>query len=152
MRERRSSWGRVLRLAIALPLLSGFAASAAAQASSPPKGPDALAAAKGKVIYQRYCAVCHGKSGTGDGPLATELRMPPTDLTRLSAMNGGVFPLEAVARSIDGRGTTRAHGTPDMPAWGEVFPRTTGTETSSVASAVAQITHYVWSIQTVASD
>ena len=63
-----------------------------------------------------------------------------------------MFPLQAIAMSVDGRGTTRAHGTPDMPVWGEVFGRTTGTGTSRVDSAVARITHSIWSIQKVTSD
>jgi mono/diheme cytochrome c family protein len=134
-------------------LLSGLADSAAAEGSgSPPTAPDTEAAAKGKVIFERYCAVCHGKDGTGNGPLATELRKPPTDLTRLAATNGGVFPLEAVTKTIDGRGTTRAHGAPDMPVWGEVFGQTAGTGAPSVESAVARIAHYIWSIQRFSSD
>jgi hypothetical protein len=39
-----------------------------------------------------------------------------------------------------------------MPVWGEVFARTSGTGASRVDSAVARITHYIWSIQRVASD
>jgi hypothetical protein len=54
-----------------------------------------------------------------------------------------------VARSIDGRQTTRGHGTPDMPVWGEIFPRTAGTESPSTSSAVGRIAHYLWSIQAV---
>lgn len=153
MREQSAFWTRVRRLGLALTLLPGLAATVAAQeGGSTRTGPDPQAAAEGRRIYQRYCAVCHGEDGTGNGPMATELRMPPTDLTRLAAANNGVFPLQAVAMSIDGRGSTRAHGTPDMPAWGEVFGRATGTGTSRVDSAVARITHYVWSIQRVASD
>jgi mono/diheme cytochrome c family protein len=153
MREQSASWTRVRLLGLALTLLSGLAATAATQESGSTRtSPDAQAAAEGKRIYQRYCAVCHGEDGTGNGPLATELRMPPADLTRLASANNGVFPLQAVAMAIDGRGTTRAHGTPDMPVWGEVFGRTTGTGASRVDSAVARITHYIWSIQRVASD
>jgi hypothetical protein len=39
-----------------------------------------------------------------------------------------------------------------MPVWGEVFPRTTGTEAPSVDSAVEQIAHYIWSIQRAVSN
>ena len=110
--------------------------------------PDPAAAAKGKLIYQRYCTSCHGSEGRGNGPLAAELRTAPTDLTRLAEKNTGRFPVELVARSIDGRRTVRAHGAPDMPVWGEIFPRTGGTDSPSVDSAVGRITQYVWSIQT----
>jgi mono/diheme cytochrome c family protein len=110
-------------------------------------GHDAAAAAKGKVIYERYCGSCHGRSARGDGPVAADLAVKPTDLTLLSARNGGVFPFESVAKGIDGRQTTRGHGIPDMPVWGEVFPRTAGTDSPSVESAVGRIAHYLWSIQ-----
>ena len=46
--------------------------------------------------------------------------MPPTDLTRLAAENGGLFPLERVLRRIDGRDTLVAHGSP-MPVYGAFF-------------------------------
>ena len=109
--------------------------------------PDPDAAAKGKVIYQRYCASCHGSDARGNGPLAADLRVAPSDLTRLAEKANGRFPFDLVARSIDGRQTTRGHGTPDMPVWGEIFPKTAGTESPSVNSAVGRIAHYLWSIQ-----
>jgi mono/diheme cytochrome c family protein len=108
---------------------------------------DAAAAASGRVIYQRYCASCHGRGGRGDGTLAEDLRVRPTDLTQLAAKSGGSFPFAAVVESIDGRRRTRGHGTADMPVWGEVFTKTTGTGTSTVEAAVDRIAHYLWSIQ-----
>jgi len=109
--------------------------------------PDSAAAAKGKIIYQRYCGNCHGTGARGDGPLASDLRTPPSDLTRLAAKNGGAFPFDAVAQAVDGRKTLRGHGAPDMPIWGEVFPKTGGTDSPSVETAVGRLTHYLWSIQ-----
>ncbi len=35
----------------------------------------------GKVLYQAYCAPCHGKNGKGDGPAATSLHPKPADHT-----------------------------------------------------------------------
>ena len=109
--------------------------------------PDAAAVAKGRVIYQRYCASCHGLEARGDGTLASDLRVTPTDLSTLAAKNAGKFPFDAVARAVDGRKTTRGHGAPDMPVWGEIFPKTAGTESPSTATAVGRLTHYLWSIQ-----
>jgi mono/diheme cytochrome c family protein len=109
--------------------------------------PDEVSAAKGKLIYVRYCASCHGTTGRGDGIVATELRVPPTDLTRLAEKAGGRFPEDVVTRSIDGRRTPRVHGTPDMPVWGEVFERTEGTDSLTVDSALRRVTHYIWSLQ-----
>jgi len=36
---------------------------------------------KGKQIYATNCTACHGEQGTGDGPIASTLPVPPTDLT-----------------------------------------------------------------------
>ena len=109
--------------------------------------PDLAAAEKGKVIYERYCGSCHGPGARGNGPIASDLKVPPPDLTRLAERHQGRFPFEETVRAIDGRRTTRGHGTSDMPVWGEVFAKTGGTDSPSVETAVARIVHYLWSIQ-----
>lgn len=38
-------------------------------------------AAKGKQKYLEVCAICHGKSGKGDGPTAAALPIKPRDHT-----------------------------------------------------------------------
>ncbi|MBP6703478.1 MAG: hypothetical protein KBH14_11025 [Vicinamibacteria bacterium] len=111
-------------------------------------GPDLGEAAAGEVIYFRYCAACHGRAMKGDGPVAPGLIKKPIDLTSLTKKNGGTFPYDKVAAQIDGRESTRMHGTPDMPVWGEIFAITSGTDAPSAAAAVKRITHYVWSLQT----
>ena len=108
--------------------------------------PDLGEAAAGEFIYLRYCAACHGKSLKGDGPVASGLSKKPIDLTQLAKKNGS-FPFDKVSAMIDGRQTTRMHGTPDMPVWGEIFAVTSGTEAPNAESAVKRITHYVWSKQ-----
>lgn len=118
-----------------------------ASAQEPQQTLNVSEAAAGQNIHLRYCAACHGKEARGDGPLASGLSRKPPDLTTLASKNNGKFPFEKVARSIDGRQTPRAHGLPDMPVWGEVFAKTTGTESPTVESAVSRITHYIWSIQ-----
>jgi len=37
--------------------------------------------ARGKVLYERNCAMCHGLNGRGTGPMAATLKHPPADLT-----------------------------------------------------------------------
>jgi mono/diheme cytochrome c family protein len=75
----------------------------------------------GSTIYKTYCAVCHGKDATGDGPLAGSLRIVPPDLTLLAKRNGGAYPADQVFRIIDGRKPVKGHGGPDMPIWGDAF-------------------------------
>ena len=75
----------------------------------------------GKREYVLACAVCHGDSGKGDGPLVEFLKKPPTDLTKIQKNNGGVFPFPRVYGVIDGRLPVGAHGPREMPVWGREF-------------------------------
>ncbi len=131
-------------------MLAGFAYAQNPTPAAPARPPSTLNltdAAAGEVIYLRYCAACHGRTLRGDGPVASGLKNSPGDLTTLTQRNKGAFPYEKVAGIIDGRETSRVHGTPDMPVWGEVFAVTTGTEAPSAEAAVKRITMYVWSKQ-----
>jgi mono/diheme cytochrome c family protein len=75
----------------------------------------------GRNEFLRSCASCHGISGKGDGPVAKSLNPAPSDLTRLSEANNGVFPVSRVYEVIDGRMERLVHGTRDMPVWGERY-------------------------------
>jgi len=71
----------------------------------------------GRDLFMTHCWQCHGQDASGNGPMAEVLAITTPDLTRLAARNGGVFPLEAVARQIDGRAVVLAHGG-EMPIFG----------------------------------
>jgi mono/diheme cytochrome c family protein len=75
----------------------------------------------GKAEYQSSCAACHGVDGKGKGPLSTELKVPPADLTVLAKKNNGLFPVSTTYQIIDGRQAVIAHGTRDMPIWGNRY-------------------------------
>jgi mono/diheme cytochrome c family protein len=77
--------------------------------------------ANGQATFAAYCASCHGPGGRGDGPVAEALTTPPADLTRLRAKYDGAFPADSVYASIDGRQDVVAHGTREMPVWGNVW-------------------------------
>jgi mono/diheme cytochrome c family protein len=81
-----------------------------------------------KLDFRRYCAQCHGMDGTGDGPVAPALKKKPANLTLLSKNNGGVFPEEEVRDFINGTKTSAAHGSREMPIWGDAFRMRTASE------------------------
>ncbi len=76
---------------------------------------------QGKLQYQSGCAPCHGIDGKGGGPVSSQLKVPPADLTVLSKKNNGVFPFDSVYEIIDGRKAVAAHGTREMPIWGDRY-------------------------------
>ena len=46
-----------------------------------PVAADAASIAAGKAVYDKNCANCHGKTGTGDGMMGAELNPKPPNLT-----------------------------------------------------------------------
>jgi mono/diheme cytochrome c family protein len=80
----------------------------------------------GKYEYYAKCASCHGASGKGNGPVAKHLTKTPSDLTTYAKRNGGAFPTQLAWQVIDGRPVEiGAHGTREMPIWGQEFRRET---------------------------
>lgn len=75
----------------------------------------------GKQMYLQYCGSCHGRMAIGDGPVSRDLKVKVPDLTILAKKNRGVYPLDDVIATIDGRRLVRAHGDREMPVWGERF-------------------------------
>ena len=64
----------------------------------------------GKAEYQSGCASCHGADAKGNGPVSTQLKTRPADLTVLAKKNNGVFPVNAVYQIIDGRDLSQVTG------------------------------------------
>lgn len=86
----------------------------------PQKGtPEYLQA--GRDQYMKYCATCHGPTGTGDGMASSTFNKHPVDLTLLSKQNGGTFPTMKVLSIVKGDTPISAHGTREMPVWGEIL-------------------------------
>jgi len=109
------------RMVFAIVALAIAAGSASAQAQVK-KGPiKPTPASDASKMFDTYCAVCHGKDGTGTGPAAKSLTKAPADLTKIAARNGGTFPEVHVKRYIEGLDEVAAHGTRDMPMWGGLF-------------------------------
>jgi len=88
------------------------------------RDPKLIASIQGPTLYKAYCSSCHGSDAKGFGPMAKSLKIPPADLTRISARNGGTFPLARISRIIAGEEQLpRGHGTSEMPVWGPIFSR-----------------------------
>ena len=108
---------------------------------------DTAAAAKGQVTFTRFCVSCHGPAGKGDGSIAGDLRVPVPDLTEMANRNAGKYPYDRVTRVITTAELVRGHGTVEMPAWGDVFKKTRGTDEATIEAAIRDLNHYIWSLQ-----
>lgn len=78
---------------------------------------------QGEALFGFYCATCHGNAATGNGSMSPSLVVAPSNLTRLAAENGGVFPTTRVIMRIDGRDPLVSHGSM-MPVYGDFIEGT----------------------------
>jgi len=102
----------------------------------------------GGALFKTYCAVCHGKTAKGDGPLADDLRFRPPNLTLLAKRNKGTFDADQVRRFVDGREPVKGHGGPDMPVWGDAFKRSReGFSEKAVKARIDAIVDHLESVQ-----
>ncbi len=106
----------------------------------------------GRAIYADKCAVCHGRDGRGDGPLADSLGTPPADLTRIAARRDGVWPMLEVMSIVDGYSQRYMPGG-DMPIYDDfvegqlvAFDTGNGIKADTPASLLA-IGHYLETLQ-----
>ena len=111
---------------VAFALVSGGVYSVAtAQNNSQQLSPETvrlIGSIDGPELFKAYCAVCHGPTGRGGGPMAAALKVAPADLSKIAARNGGVYPLAKVEKIIAGEETAGSgHGTQAMPIWGPIF-------------------------------
>ena len=100
---------------------------------------------RGEAEYVKYCAVCHGMEADGKGVMASALKTPPTDLTRLRERYGKPLPRPQLAEYVDGRRPVASHGTREMPVWGKKLWKDTMTRTPEVAKrgTIAVILDYL---------
>jgi mono/diheme cytochrome c family protein len=79
-----------------------------------------VALKNGHEMYDQLCAVCHGVTGTGDGPAAPALSKPVPDLTQFGAETGSRYhaQLETV---ISGINRTVHKDIVEMPQWFREF-------------------------------
>ncbi|OAN79405.1 hypothetical protein A8B78_11770 [Jannaschia sp. EhC01] len=108
--------------------------------------------ADGERLFVQHCAVCHGLSLRGDGPMAPILLLPPPDLRQIAQRFGGTFPRIGTAWMIDGRDIIMSHGG-DMPIYGHIFEgqseilRSQGGQTLLTSPQVLDLVTYLESVQ-----
>ena len=132
------------RVLVGVAVMSLWAVVAQAQPQIKKEPIKPVAASDAGAMFQSYCAPCHGKLGKGDGPAAAALKKAPADLTKISARNGGKFPDVQVKRYIEGLDEVAAHGSRDMPMWGELF-RSLSRDTAQIR--VQALSDYVKGLQ-----
>jgi mono/diheme cytochrome c family protein len=101
----------------------------------------------GKEMYNSYCAVCHGTDGKGNGPAASAMKIPPTDLTVLAQKSGGKYPSAHVASVIRGQAALPSHGSEEMPVWGPLFSSISQGHEGQVQQRVTNLVKYIETLQ-----
>jgi len=101
----------------------------------------------GQEMFKTYCAACHGEDGKGNGPAASALKVPPADLTMLAKNSGGTYPSMKVVSAIRGEGNLPAHGTREMPVWGQLFWTMSHGHEGEVQQRVSNLNKYIESLQ-----
>ena len=109
------------RAIVAFALLGVSVSVASAQPRVEQRAIKPTPASDAATMFASYCAPCHGTTAVGNGPAAAALAKAPADLTKISARNGGTFPEVRVKRYIEGADDVAAHGSRDMPMWGDLF-------------------------------
>ena len=101
----------------------------------------------GREMYDSYCAVCHGKDAKGDGPAASAMKTPPSDLTQLAKNNGGKYPAAHVAAVLKGQAMNPSHGSQDMPIWGRLFSSISQGHEGQVQQRITNLVTYLEGVQ-----
>ncbi|MGO9338971.1 MAG: c-type cytochrome [Terracidiphilus sp.] len=137
---------RLLVIAVAATLATGM--SYADQSQSKVTIPvTKTSATNGKVMYSNYCAPCHGVDGRGQGPVASALKTPPSDLTVLSRNNHGKFPDTHIVSVLQSGVEIPSHGSPEMPVWGPIFGKMNTTNPQDRLLRISNLSRYLESIQ-----
>ena len=100
----------------------------------------------GAFLYRTYCASCHGATGQGDGPVA-DLGPRPSDLTRLRAAHGGVFPRGDVRAALAGTRYVAGHATPAMPNWRDILRKTERADERTLDARIDALVLHLESLQ-----
>jgi mono/diheme cytochrome c family protein len=101
----------------------------------------------GKQMYTSYCAPCHGADARGHGPAASALKQPPTDLTGLAKANHGKYPDTHVVSVMRFGADVPAHGSAEMPVWGNIFGQMSKTNPQEKDLRATNLSRYLETLQ-----
>jgi len=139
-------FARKIASILAISLCFAFSLLAQGKNQSGVSTPTITPVAVGQEMFHSYCASCHGLDAKSGGPAAPALKSKPTDLTQLSKRNGGKFPLAMIESTVEGNRLIPAHGSREMPVWGEVF-RNVNRDETLVKIKIHNLALYVESVQ-----
>ncbi|KMK66241.1 c-type cytochrome [Puniceibacterium sp. IMCC21224] len=138
----------MVRTSFAVSALAAIALWACTPAEIMPQASD------GRALFLANCAVCHGDSAVGDGPMARAMVKPPANLTLISVRHGDTFPRAKVLSIIDGYTRADLKG-PDMPEFGallegDLIPFDTGDgKATPTPRKLVALVEYLESIQAI---
>lgn len=96
----------------------------------------------GAVVYQDYCAVCHGVLGRGDGPAAKFLDTPVPDLSRIAIRDGRFNRFHVIGHVRH----DAIRGDSPMPCWQRTLRSATGYD-ARVEVVMVNLTDYLERLQ-----
>jgi hypothetical protein len=71
----------------------------------------------------------------------------PADLTKLTVSNRGKFPEDRISQILTAGAPISAHGSQEMPVWGDLFRSLNPGRADVVQLRIANLTDYIQSIQ-----
>lgn len=80
----------------------GTQGASALRPTSNPLAATAQSLQTGRELYEQHCQSCHGGEGKGDGPLASSLTPPPSDLKTHVPLHGDLELFRFVQKGVDG--------------------------------------------------
>jgi mono/diheme cytochrome c family protein len=89
-------------------------ASASVLASTHDARPAKKPVARGAAVFSKYCSLCHGPGGAGDGRAASVQKVPPANLTVSTRTRSYKLQIVRDGGAAMGRSSS-------MPAWREVL-------------------------------
>lgn len=108
---------------------------------------DRITPADGKLMFNSYCAPCHGIDAKGNGPAAAAIKTAVPDLTMLSKSHHGKYPDAHVVSVLQFGTTVSAHGSAQMPVWGPILGKMNQTSPQERLLRISNLSRYLETLQ-----